>query len=150
MSKQYILAIDQGTSGTKTLIFDELGKVHARSTEPLKTQYLQNGFVEQVPEEIFQNVLLSVKKCITTFVESGNSAGEILTCGISNQRETFIVWDKKGQPIYNAVVWQCKRSVEICSRLKQQGLGPVIKQKTGLLIDPYFSATKLMWLYENV
>ena len=150
MSKQYILAIDQGTSGTKTLVFDELGKVHARSTEPLKTHYLHNGFVEQVPEEIFQNVSSSVKKCITLFVEAGNAASEIVTCGISNQRETFIVWNQKGEPLYNAVVWQCKRSVEICSRLKGKGLEEVIKQKTGLLIDPYFSGTKLMWLYENV
>jgi len=146
----YILAIDQGTSGTKTLIFDELGKVHARSTEPLKTHYLDNGFVEQVPEVIFQNVLSSVKKCIASFVKAGNAASEIVSCGISNQRETFIVWDEKGEPLYNAVVWQCKRSVEICSRLKEQGLEQVIKQKTGLLIDPYFSGTKLVWLYENV
>src|SRR5262249_40775514 len=150
MNKQYILAIDQGTSGTKALVFDEQGKVHARSSEPLKTQYLNNGFVEQVPEEILQNVLTSVKKCVTSFVDAGNSVDDIITCGISNQRETFIIWDKQGKPLYNAVVWQCKRSVEICARWKEQGLEQMIKKKTGLLIDPYFSATKLIWLYENV
>jgi glycerol kinase len=146
MSKQYILAIDQGTSGTKTLIIDEQGKVCAKATEPLKTFYLNNGFVEQDPEEILQNVLASVQKCIETF---GGNKNDIITCGISNQRETFIVWDNEGVPLYNAVVWQCKRSIDICERLKKQDLQQLIKQKTGLLIDPYFSGTKLIWLYEN-
>ena len=149
MNKKYILAIDQGTSGTKTLVIDEQGKVHAKATVPLKTYYHDNGFVEQVSEEIFQNVLSSVSKCIQSFTESGKSAKDILTCGISNQRETFIVWNKEGKPLYNAIVWQCKRSVDICERLKKQDPEETIKQKTGLLIDPYFSGTKMMWLYEK-
>lgn len=146
---KYILAIDQGTSGTKTLIIDESGKVCAKATEALKTNYLDHGFVEQDPEAIFQNVLSSVKKCIEAFTNNGYNINDIITCGISNQRETFIIWNKEGKPLYNAVVWQCKRSIEICERLKQQGLEQTIKQKTGLIIDPYFSATKLIWLYEN-
>ena len=150
MNKKYILAIDQGTSGTKTLVIDERGKVLAKATVPLKTYYHDNGFVEQVSEEIFQNVLSSVSKCIQSFTESGKSAKDILTCGISNQRETFVVWNKEGKPLYNAVVWQCKRSVDICERLKKQGLEEKIRQKTGLLIDPYFSGTKLIWLYEHI
>lgn len=149
MNKQHILAIDQGTSGTKTIIFDEQGKVCAKAIEPLKTHYLNNGFVEQNPEEIFQNVLPSVQKCIKAFVSEGNDINKIATCGISNQRETFVIWNKDGKPLYNAVVWQCKRSIEVCEKLKQRGLQEMIKQKTGLLIDPYFSATKLIWLYEN-
>jgi len=149
-TKRYILSIDQGTSGTKTLIIDEAGKVCAKASEPLKTSYLNNGFVEQDPEGIFQNVLSSVKKCIEVFVNNGSDVNDIVTCGISNQRETFVVWDKEGGPLYNAVVWQCKRSVDICTRLKEQGLQETIKQKTGLIIDPYFSATKLIWLNENV
>lgn len=149
MNKQYILTIDQGTSGTKTLIIDEQGKVCAKASESLKTNYLGNGFVEQDPEEIFQNVLSSIKKCTKTFINNGNKINNINACGISNQRETFVVWNNEGKPLYNAIVWQCKRSIEICERLKRQNLQQTIKEKTGLLIDPYFSATKLIWLYEN-
>jgi glycerol kinase len=149
MRKQYIIAIDQGTSGTKTLIIDGQGKVCAKGSIALKTNYLDNGFVEQDPEEIFGNVLLSVKQCVQAFADAGNNVDDILTCGISNQRETFVIWNKEGNPLYNAVVWQCKRSVEVCTRLKQPVLEDMIKQKTGLIIDPYFSATKLIWLYEN-
>jgi len=148
-TRQYILAIDQGTSGTKTIIFDDAGKVCAKATEPLKTYYLDNGLVEQDPEEIFQNVLSSVQRCIETFIKSGSSIDDIVTCGISNQRETFVIWNKEGKPFYNAVVWQCKRSISICERLKKQNLQQPIKEKTGLLIDPYFSGTKLIWLNEN-
>src|SRR3954452_4777782 len=104
---QYILAIDQGTSGTKTLIIDEQGKVCAKASVSLKTNYLNNGFVEQDPEEILQNALSSVQKCIQSFIDAGNDAIEIATCGISNQRETFVIWNKEGKPLYNAVVWQC-------------------------------------------
>ena len=149
MNKQYILAIDQGTSGTKTLILDEGGKVCARAREPLKTNFLPNGFVEQDPDEIFKNVLSSVQKCIKGFVNDGNDVKNIVGCGISNQRETFVMWDKEGKPLHNAVVWQCKRSINICKTLKRQNLQQKIKEKTGLLIDPYFSATKIIWLYEN-
>jgi glycerol kinase len=149
MNRSYILSIDQGTSGTKTLIFDENGKLCAKATEPLKTHYLDNGFVEQNPGEILQNVLVSVSKCIDAFTSDGGDPKNIVTCGISNQRETFIIWDKEGKPLYNAVVWQCKRSVDICERLKKENLQLTIKTKTGLLIDPYFSGSKLIWLYEN-
>lgn len=146
---KYILSIDQGTSGTKTLIVDEHGKVCAKGSLTLKTNYLSNGFVEQDPEDIFQNVLSSVKECIEAFKSTGNNVNAITTCGISNQRETFIIWNKEGKPLYNAVVWQCKRSIAICERLKHQHLQQTINEKTGLIIDPYFSATKLIWLYEN-
>jgi glycerol kinase len=146
---KYILAIDQGTSGTKTLIIDEQGKPCARANEPLKTNYLSNGFVEQDPESIFRNVLSSVQQCLEMFTKTGKDTKDIITCGISNQRETFIIWNKEGRPLYQAVAWQCKRSVDICAKLKQEGLGEMITQKTGLVIDPYFSATKLIWLYEN-
>ena len=150
MQRQYILAIDQGTSGTKTLIFDEEGKVCAKAAEPLKTNYVENGFVEQDPEGILQNVLLSVQKCIDSLINAGGNVDNIRACGISNQRETFVIWNKEGKPLYGAVVWQCKRSIAICERLRKQGLQQAIKEKTGLLIDPYFSGTKLIWLYENI
>lgn len=144
-----LLSIDQGTSSTKTLLFDEAGQILARASEPLKTAYLSDGFVEQDPEEVLGNVLISVEKCLTDFKSKGYDLSLITACGISNQRETFVLWDKTGKPLYNAVVWQCKRSVSICERLKQQGLEAEITQKTGLILDPYFSGTKLLWLYEN-
>lgn len=149
-SKSYILAIDQGTSGTKTILFDEEGKAIAKGHEPLKTFFFDGGFVEQDPGQIYNNVLTSVQKCIEAFTVNGGTVADIRACGISNQRETFVVWDKNGKPLHNAVVWQCKRSVHICERLKKGGLEQQIQFKTGLIIDPYFSGTKLIWLYENV
>jgi len=150
MGKQYILAIDQGTSSTKTVVFDDKGNVIAKATEPLKTFYNDGGFVEQDPEEIYTNVLASVTNCLTEFKQGGGNIIDIKTCGISNQRETFVVWDENGTPLYNAVVWQCKRSIDICKELEEGGLAAEINSKTGLIIDPYFSGTKLIWLYENV
>jgi glycerol kinase len=146
MSDQYILAIDQGTSGTKAVIFDQQGQLVAKATEPLTSYYPIPGFVEQNPHEIYQNVLAAVKACLAKFKEDTN---QIVTCGISNQRETLCLWDESGQPLCPAVVWQCKRSVEICNRLKGTPLEREIIQRTGLIADPYFSGTKLMWLYEN-
>ncbi|QMW06158.1 FGGY family carbohydrate kinase [Spirosoma foliorum] len=149
MTNSYILAIDQGTSSTKTLLFDAEGRVVARASEPLKTNYFGDGYVEQVPDEIFRNVLTSVGKCIGTFAAEGGDLKAINACGISNQRETFIVWDESGEPLHNAVVWQCKRSIGVCERLKAEGLEETIQAKTGLFIDPYFSGSKLIWLNEN-
>jgi len=145
----YILAIDQGTSSTKTIILDADGKVIFKATEPLKTHYLDGNRVEQEPEVIYQNVLTSVKKCLDGFKASGGDVMLIKACGISNQRETFLLWDKAGTPLCNAIVWQCKRSVGVCDRLKKEGLESKINQKTGLIIDPYFSGTKVIWLYEH-
>jgi len=138
MSTKYILAIDQGTSSTKSLIFDANGIALAKGSEPLQTQYHQNGWVEQDPELIYKNVLASVSLCLEGFRQKGMSVSDIAAIGISNQRETFMVWDQVGKPLYPAIVWQCKRSVEICERLKAQGLSDIVRHKTGLVIDPYF------------
>jgi glycerol kinase len=146
---RYILSIDQGTSSTKTILFDEEGEVFAKGSEPLKSTFYGDGFVEQNPEEIYQNVLISVARCLEDFQTKGGKQEEIKACGISNQRETFVLWDNTGKPLYNAVVWQCKRSVAICDRLTKSGIEKDVKSKTGLIIDPYFSGTKLIWLYEN-
>lgn len=145
----YLLGIDQGTSGTKALLFDEQGKVVAKGAAVLKTFYLDNGFVEQDPSAIVENVLSAVRQCLAAFTSAGFSLSAIRACGISNQRETFVLWDASGKPLYNAVVWQCKRSVSICGRWKSAGYEPMIRERTGLLIDPYFSGSKLVWLYEN-
>ncbi len=150
MNEAFILAVDQGTSSTKTVVFDTCGKIAAQATESLKSYFPQPGFVEQDPLEIYQNALASVKKCLNNYRETvSQDLAQIKTCGISNQRETFVLWDHSGQPLSNAVVWQCKRSVEICSCLKESDLEKEVNKRTGLIIDPYFSGTKIIWLYEN-
>lgn len=146
---RYVLSIDQGTSSTKTLLFDAFGKVFAKGATPLKSIFYGEGFVEQDPEEIYRNVLSSLAECLADFKSKGGQLEAIQTCGISNQRETFVLWDETGKPLYNAVVWQCKRSVDVCNQLTEDGLSDLIKSKTGLIIDPYFSGTKLIWLYQN-
>lgn len=142
----FVLAIDQGTSSTKTVIFSGEGKVVARGSEPLRTMYLDGGLVEQDPQEIFENVLASVAKCMADFTSKGGRIEDIRSCGISNQRETFVLWDKAGKPLHNAVVWQCKRSTAVCEQLRAAGLEEMVREKTGLLADPYFSGSKVIWL----
>jgi glycerol kinase len=150
MSEIYIMAVDQGTSATKTVVFDTCGRIVAKATEPLKSYFPRPGFVEQDPVEIYQNVLTSVKMCLDRFREAvSHDLTKIKACGISNQRETFVLWDRSGRPFSHAVVWQCKRSVDVCSRLKETGLEKEVNNRTGLIIDPYFSGTKMIWLYEN-
>lgn len=150
MSKSYILSIDQGTSGTKAIIFDTEGNVVIKTTAPLKSYYPNSSFVEQDPLEIYQSVLDAVKSCVEKFYQAFPSEkNTIVSCGISNQRETFVIWDQQGTPLHNAVVWQCKRSISICEDLKKQELEGAINASTGLTIDPYFSATKVMWLNQN-
>lgn len=146
----YILSIDQGTSSTKTIIFDAELNVVVRAAEPLNSIYSAGGFVEQSPEEIYKTVIASVGQCIQKFQTEGYDIEKLYVCGIANQRETLVIWDKDGRPLHNAVVWQCKRSIDICNRMMKEGLGEMIRSKTGLIIDPYFSGTKLIWLYENV
>jgi len=147
---QYVLAIDQGTSSTKTLLFDEEGRAVSRGIATLKTSYDPGGFVEQDAEAIIANVLQSLGQCLSGFTNAGGALENIIAAGISNQRETFLVWDKGGRPLHPAIVWQCKRSVSICERWKAAGYDELIHEKTGLLIDPYFSGSKLVWLNENV
>ncbi len=142
MSKSYILSIDQGTSSTKAIIFDETGALVKKATASLKTEYFSDGFVEQDPQDILDSVKEACKRCL-----EGIETGKIKTIGISNQRETFILWDKNGKPVYPAIVWACKRSTKICDELKEQESW--LKEKTGLLVDPYFSATKLLWVLRH-
>ena len=149
MTGSFVLAIDQGTSSTKTVIFSETGQPVARGVESLGTMYKDRGFVEQDPLAIYDNVLLSVNHCIRDFTNQGGLVSDIKSCGISNQRETFVIWNEAGKALYNAIVWQCKRSTSICDRLKSDDFTEIIRKKTGLLADPYFSGTKVMWLHEN-
>jgi len=150
MSKSYILSIDQGTSGTKAILFDEHGDIVIKTTAPLKSDYLASGFVEQNPFDIYTSVLKAVKECVSQFSEAfPDELDNIVSCGISNQRETFVLWDKNGKPLHNAVVWQCRRSLAICETLIKADFEATINARTGLTIDPYFSATKVTWLYGN-
>lgn len=137
-----ILSIDQGTSSTKALLFDRNGRVVRKGVAPLQTIHFSNGFVEQNPLDILTSVRLAVQECL-----EGIDSGCIDSVGISNQRETFVLWDKNGSAIGPAVVWACKRSTALCATIKDQETW--IQEKTGLIIDPYFSATKLLWLVEN-
>jgi glycerol kinase len=150
MSGTFILAIDQGTSGTKAIVFDREGRMVARATEPLPSSFPSPGFVEQDPLGIYQNVLAAVKTCLERFrADVSPDLTQIACCGISNQRETFCLWTPSGTLLCNAIVWQCKRSVEICNRLKGSTVEQEVIKRTGLIMDPYFSGTKLIWLCEN-
>ncbi|AAD36033.1 MULTISPECIES: glycerol kinase GlpK [Thermotoga] len=144
----YVLAIDQSTSGTKAIIFDEKGGIVHRVTVYHKQYYPKPGWVEHDPEEIFRNTLDACRKVIE---ESGIKPLEIEALAITNQRETTILWEKKsGKPVYNAVVWQCQRGASLCEEIKKRGLEGKIKEKTGLVVDPYFSASKIRWILDNV
>jgi glycerol kinase len=143
---KYVLAIDQGTSGTKALVFDSEGQVRARGFSSVPCTTPRTGFVEQDANALYDSVLKAVGECLGNF---NGDRGEIAGVGISNQRETVVVWNSQGAAIVPAVSWQCQRSLGICERLKNDGFAPLIARKTGLLIDPYFSGTKLIWLNEN-
>ena len=148
MEEKYILTLDQSTSGSKCLLVDSLGKIRYKTYKSHKQIYPQAGWVEHDPIEIYENVKTIAKDIIHL---NNIKEDEILGMAITNQRETVVVWDKNtGKPIYNAIVWQCRRTADICDRLKEKGLEPIIKEKTGLIVDAYFSATKINWILENV
>lgn len=143
-----LLAIDQGTTNSRAIIFDQMGNMLAQYELPLANAFPRDGWVEQDPEEMFNNTVVC---CREVMKKIKNASSQIAAIGISNQRETTIIWDKQtGKPIYPAIVWQDRRTSDICQRLASQPIGSVITAKTGLLLDPYFSATKIMWLLENV
>ncbi len=145
---KYVLSIDQGTSGTKVLLFDQNGEFVDRINKPHSQFYPQPGWVEQDAEEIFNNVAEAIDEIITV---NGINLNEIQVVSISNQRETVVVWDKvSGKPIYNAIVWQCNRGTEICEKIADKGLSETILNKTGLVLSPYYSAAKIKWVLDNV
>ena len=146
MRKNRLLAIDQGTTSTRAILFDDQARPVKSHAIPLRQIYPANGWVEHDPREIWQAVL----DCCRTVLK-GEDAGSVAAIGITNQRETSLVWDRKtGEPFYNAIVWQDRRGAQRCLQLKKRGLEKEIARKTGLLLDPYFSATKLEWLLKNV
>ena len=146
--KQYILALDQGTSSSRAIVFDEKGTTCAVAQREFRQIFPQSGWVEHDPHEIWSSQASVIAEAITTLDINGlNIAG----IGITNQRETTIVWDSETEePIYNAIVWQDRRTSDYCDELKKQGVTDMIRQKTGLIIDAYFSATKIKWILDNV
>ena len=145
--EKYIMALDQGTTSSRCIIFDKAGNIVSTSQQEFENYYPHPGWVEQDAEEIWSSQLNVAKEALANL--GVNAARQIAGIGITNQRETTIVWDKNtGRPIYNAIVWQCRRTAEKCVNMKDWS--ERIQDKTGLRIDPYFSATKLSWMLENV
>ena len=146
--KQYVIALDQGTTSSRAIIFDKEQNIIAMAQKEFIQHYPKEGWVEHDPMEIYASqygVLIEV------LAKSGVKAEEIAAIGITNQRETAIVWDKNtGRPVYNAIVWQCRRTASICEDLKARGLADYIQKTTGLVVDAYFSGTKIKWILDNV
>lgn len=143
MPKKYILSLDQGTTSTRAIVFDENGNPVRTAQREFRQIYPKPGYVEHDPKDILSTSLDVMKEAADGF--------EIAAVGIANQRETVVVWDKEsGEPVYNAIVWQCRRTADKCSRLIEEGYEELLYERTGLSVDAYFSATKLEWILENV
>lgn len=148
MNKRYIIALDQGTTSSRTIIFDHDANIVATSQREFTQIYPKAGWVEHDPMEIWSSQSSTL---IEALARAGIHSDEVAGIGITNQRETTVVWNREtGKPIYNAIVWQCRRSQPLCEELKQRGLEQYIQQNTGLVLDPYFSATKIRWILDNV
>ena len=146
--KRYVIALDQGTTSSRAIVFDRQGAVVSVAQYPFRQIYPKPGWVEHDPMDILGSQLQALRDAVEM---SGVSAGEIAGIGITNQRETTIVWDKTtGKPVYNAIVWQCRRTAGECDALSAEGMGAYVRDKTGLLIDAYFSGTKIKWILDNV
>ena len=142
----YIAALDQGTTSSRAILFHQTGEIAARAQYPFRQIYPQPGWVEHDPMEIWASERRALAE-ITSHIDPR----QVAAIGITNQRETTILWDRRtGEPIHNAIVWQCRRTAPFCDELKARGLGEIIAEKTGLLIDAYFSASKIRWLLDNV
>ena len=144
----YLLALDQGTSSSRSIVFDAAGKIKAMAQQELTQIYPQPGWVEHDPMEIWRTQLATAREALQ---KAGISARQVRALGITNQRETTVVWNRRtGLPIHNAIVWQDRRAEPACIELRERGLAPTIQAKTGLLVDAYFSGTKLQWLLDHV
>ena len=146
--KKYIMSLDQGTTSSRAIIFDKNANIVALSQKEFSQIFPEPGYVEHDPMEIWNTQITVAKEALE---KAGLTFEDIDSIGITNQRETVIVWDKNtGEPVYNAIVWQCRRTAQYCDALKKNGYTDIIKSKTGLVIDAYFSATKLKWILDNV
>lgn len=144
----YLLAIDQGTTSSRAVLFDREANVVDIAQREFTQHFPHDGWIEHAPEDIWDTVLAT---CRDVIERAGIEASEVVGIGITNQRETTLIWDRStGEPLYPAIVWQDRRTAELCQQLRDAGHGALVQERTGLLIDPYFSATKLVWLLENV
>src|SRR5277367_3374518 len=145
---KFIIALDQGTTSSRAVLFDEQGKIVGIEQQEFQQFFPQSGWVEHDPKEIFTSQLEVLSRLIT---KNKISASSIAAMGITNQRETTIIWNKKtSEPIHNAIVWQDQRTAPICEELKTKGLSDYVKENTGLVIDSYFSGTKIKWILDHV
>ncbi len=145
---KFILALDQGTTSSRSIVFDHDGRIHAIAQQEFKQHYPQPGWVEHDPEEIWTTQLATARAALQ---KAGLNASDIAAIGITNQRETTVLWDRKtGQPVHNAIVWQDRRTAPICDEIRKNFGAQEISQRTGLVPDPYFSGTKIKWLLDNV
>src|SRR5262245_52432545 len=145
---KYILALDQGTTNSRAIIFDQEGSIKAVAQQEFPQIYPQPGWVEHDPNDIWAT---QAAVATQTLAQAGLTPGDIAAIGITNQRETTLVWERRtGKPICNAIVWQDRRTAPMCDRLKARGLEKMIRKKTGLVVDAYFSATKLQWILQHV
>ncbi len=148
MQKSYIIALDQGTTSSRALLVDQEGKIQGMVQKEFKQIFPKSGWVEHDPKEILESQMGVLTELVK---ENGVEASEVRAIGITNQRETTVVWDKNtGEPVYNAIVWQDKRTADICENMKNNGLTEHVRQTTGLVIDSYFSGTKVKWILDNV
>lgn len=148
MLGKYIMALDQGTTSSRAVIFDHNGSIISMASKEFKQIYPKPGWVEHNPTEIYSSQIEIARDALS---KANLTAVDIVSIGITNQRETTIVWDKDtGQPLYNAIVWQCRRTAPICDQLKEKGFAESIGKKTGLVVDAYFSGTKIKWILDNV
>src|SRR5215212_10683577 len=148
MAGDYVLAIDQGTTGTTAMVFNHDSATVGQAYSEFTQHYPQPGWVEHDANEIWDISMQVVKEALE---DAGVAPEDLAAIGITNQRETVVVWDREtGEPLHNAIVWQDRRGAEFCERLKADGAGPLVQQKTGLLIDAYFSASKIRWILDHV
>lgn len=144
----HVLAIDQGTTSSRAIVFDRDMKIVAVGQKEFTQHFPASGWVEHDPEDIWKSVVSTVRSALR---KAGLTAADIAAIGITNQRETAVIWEREtGRPIHNAIVWQDRRTAALCERLKKRGLEPTFTKKTGLILDPYFSGTKFAWLLDNV
>src|SRR3569833_1031231 len=146
--EQYILALDQGTTSSRAIVFDHQGQIRSVAQKEFTQIFPQPGWVEHAPSEIWSS---QARVAAEAPVKMGVNGSNIKAIGITNQRDTTIVWDRKtGEPIYNAIVWQDRRTAGFCDQLKQDGHSDLIRSKTGLVLDAYFSGSKIRWILDNV
>jgi len=147
-SPKYVLALDQGTTSSRSILFDHAGKIHASASREFKQHFPKPGWVEHDPMDIWSTQETTAAEVLA---EAGATPADLAAVGITNQRETTVVWERAtGKPVYPAIVWQDRRTAGLCRRLRREGVEPVVVGKTGLRLDPYFSATKVHWILENV